>query len=221
MGVFLALVEGTRLVVDVGANTGVYALLAAVVDSAPRVVAFEPIPPVFATLEANIRLNHFSHVVAERLALSDHEGEVVFYVSETGGGIPMDSSLVAGSRTNLKEFRLPAVTLDQYLTSKNFGKVDVLKIDAETAEPKVLAGACETLRRDRPLIICEVLNDDCGHELRRLLDPLEYRYFHLTSAGLVEKTAITGNSERGPRNYLFTAKDRVGEVLARCKQLAS
>jgi FkbM family methyltransferase len=217
VGVFLALLHETRLLIDVGANTGMYALLAAALDPARQIVAFAPNPQVFDMLQANIRLNRYRNIRAESLATSDQNGEVLFYVTETGGGIPTDSSSVPGFRRNVKEVRVPAVALDHYLTTKNLGKVDVLKIDAEAAEPKVLAGANETIKRDRPLIICEVLECVPAHDLHRVLDPLEYQYFHLSTSGPVYKARFTGNPGRGERNYLLVGKERVREVLDRCK----
>jgi FkbM family methyltransferase len=215
--VFLPLLEKSRVFLDVGANTGMFAIFAGVLDPGRSVVAFEPIPSIFETLQANIELNGLKNVTAERLAASDCEGELVFYVSRTGGGIPTDSSSTPGFRTNVEEVRVRAVTIDQYMDSHHLGKVDFLKIDAETAEPKVLAGASRTIARDRPFIICEVLDCLDSADLQRLMVPFDYQYFHLAPEGPVHHERISGSPGRGARNYLFLPRERVNEALELCR----
>ena len=51
--------ERSQVIIDVGANTGIYALLARTVNPSARVYAFEPIERVYDKLVANVRLNHF------------------------------------------------------------------------------------------------------------------------------------------------------------------
>src|SRR5262249_58762655 len=68
MQVFLRLLANTRFFVDVGANTGLYALVAAIQDPARRVVAFEPVPEIHDMLRANIALNRLANLTAGALA---------------------------------------------------------------------------------------------------------------------------------------------------------
>jgi FkbM family methyltransferase len=220
LAVFQALLPGTRLFVDVGANTGLFSLLTAL-DPARRAIAFEPVPEIFAMLRANVRLNTMTNLTAEPLAVSDKAGEVVFYVTRTRGGIPTDSSAVAGFRADVVPSTLQAVTLDGYLSKAKHGAVDLLKIDVETAEPQVLRGARQTLRRDRPLILCEVLESVDRAAIQAEIDPLDYRYFHMTDAGLVHHDRLHGNPGRGFRNYLFVPSERVADVGRLCARHAA
>jgi FkbM family methyltransferase len=218
--VFLPLLEKCRVFLDVGANTGMFAIFAAALAPQRRVVAFEPIPSIFEMLEANIRLNRLANLTAERLAVSDREGELVFYVSRTNGGIPTDSSALAGFRKTVDEIHVPALTVDRYVKTHDLGKVDLLKIDAEGCEPAVLQGAAQTVARDRPSIICEVLDSaDCS-ALQRLLDPLSYRYFHLLPGEMRRQERIVGSDARNARNYLFLPEERVREALESCRSFA-
>jgi hypothetical protein len=81
-----------------------------------------------------------------------------------------------------------------------------MKIDTETTEPQVLSGMTETLAKDHPLIVCEVLKDrGAESRLEAILSPLGYRYYHLTPSGPVLRQHVEGH----PRwlNYLFTTLD--------------
>ena len=67
--------DGTRAVVDVGANIGTFTLLAASYPCLPVVIAAEPNPLPFTLLEASVRLNGFSErVVLLQAALGDAVG---------------------------------------------------------------------------------------------------------------------------------------------------
>lgn len=80
--VFVALMNrlgGT--VIDIGANTGFYSILACVASSHSSVVAFEPFPPVVPLLEANLRLNHLERrVMVSTMAISDTQGVSTLYI---------------------------------------------------------------------------------------------------------------------------------------------
>jgi FkbM family methyltransferase len=213
--VFLALLDSTRLFVDIGANTGLFSLVAAL-EPHRNVIAFEPVPPIFEVLQTNVRLNGLTNLTAERLAVSDEGGEISFYVTQTRGGIPTDCSSVAGFRANTEACPLTAVTLDGYLAANELGPVDLIKIDVEAAEPRVLRGAKKTLERDRPLIVCEVLEEVDRDAIHGIMDPMDYHYFHLTPDGLARHERLNGNLGRGYRNYLFVPRECSDDIRRRC-----
>jgi len=61
--------------------------------------------------------------------------------------------------------------LDTYCKEKNITNIDLLKIDAEGTEHIVIEGSLETIAKDQPIIICEVLEGRIGQFLQELLDP--------------------------------------------------
>ena len=156
---FLALVKETRTVIDIGANTGLFALLAAAAEPTCRVWAFEPVPFIFDMLQKNIQLNKLENLEAVSCAVSDFVGESTFFITRTNVGIPTDSSSCQGFRDQVEEFPLPTITLDEYMSQQGIDRLELLKIDAEATESKVICGAMQTIRRDRPFIICEVLEN--------------------------------------------------------------
>ena len=73
-----------------------------------------------------------------------------------------------GFRKNVKEILLHAVTLDTFVEEEKIERVDLLKIDAEASEPRVLRGMQTIHRRDEPDIICEVLYGRTENELQEI-----------------------------------------------------
>ncbi len=127
---------------DIGANIGLYTVLAArLVGAGGTIVAFEPEGANFARLQANARLNGLSQVVACPFALSDRTGpaRLRLHSSMTGEG---GHALVGGAEGDTTVFCLP---LDQVLETFGIRQPDHIKIDVEGHEEQVLAGMARVL----------------------------------------------------------------------------
>lgn len=134
--------------VDVGANVGYFTLLASTLGA--RVVAYEPTPTVFTRLKENVALNGFQADLVNA-ALMDKPGTLSLHLS---GDDPEANSLFGDDAQSVQ---VPAVTLDDDLAARGITHVDLLKIDAEGAEPFVLDGATRLLSSpNAPVIIVEV-----------------------------------------------------------------
>ena len=77
---FFGLAAASRTVLDIGANSGVYSLVAALANPDATVVAFEPVTLIADFLRRNVELNRLENVRVEQVALGDSEGEIEFYV---------------------------------------------------------------------------------------------------------------------------------------------
>jgi FkbM family methyltransferase len=206
--VFFRLAELANVVVDVGAYVGFFSLLAARANDNSRVFAFEPLPAVHSRLESNIRLNQTSNIEPIKAAVGDSEGEADFF--HLPDGLPTSSSLSREFMNHVTSHcsRVPVRCLDAFAREKELDRIDLIKIDAESTEPKVLSGAIEVLRRDRPNIICEVLAGRVdGWEIEAILKPLGYRYYLLTPTGPEPQDAIHGHPEL--LNYLFSSLEPI------------
>jgi FkbM family methyltransferase len=218
--VFLALAQESQTVIDIGANTGLFAILAAKANPKCRVWAFEPVPFIFDMLEGNIRLNQLANLQAVPLAVADAVGEISFYVTRTNGRIPTDSSSCSGFREKVEATRLPATTLDDYVSRHSLPRLDLIKIDAETTEIQVVRGAHQTLREHRPLVICEVLPDLDHRELEQMLTALDYRFFHVAPGGLSPQLHLRGFPAKDERNYLFVPREKENQIARTCGRAA-
>jgi FkbM family methyltransferase len=77
---FLELLAPGATVIDVGANSGLFSLLAAASDPTVRVHAIEPVLGVFSLLEANVGLNRASNITCHRAACGDRAGVLTLHV---------------------------------------------------------------------------------------------------------------------------------------------
>lgn len=206
--VFLDLLKDANTVIDIGANTGLFALLAAKAMPNCKVWAFEPVPFIFDMLQKNIRLNQLANVEAVPAAVSDSDGETTFYITHTSVGIPTDSSSCRGFRDQVDEYRVPTITLDEHVRRHHIARVDVVKIDAEAAEEKVIRGALHTIETHRPMIICEVLENVEHAYLQEAMQARQYQFYHITPDDLVQHSDLRGSLNVEQRNYLFVPAEK-------------
>lgn len=131
----LHMLRPSDLFVDVGANAGVYTVLASKVIGAPS-VAIEPVPVTHALLRQNIEANGIGDLVdARAVGAGSGRGSLNFTADLWSMGHVV---AVAGEDT----VQVPVETLDMILE----GRVPrVMKIDVEGFEGEVLAGAQQTL----------------------------------------------------------------------------
>lgn len=135
--------------VDVGANVGYFTLLAASIGA--RVVSYEPTPAVFERLRENVALNALDNITLVNAAVTDKSGALTLYQSTDD---PEANNLFGDGDGSVEVI---TVNLDDDLAERGVQRVDLLKIDAEGAEPLVLAGATKLMRgAAAPTVIIEV-----------------------------------------------------------------
>jgi len=141
------------ILIDVGANSGVYTLKGArIVGSGGAVLSLEPNPDLLTVLKRNTARNRLNNVRLRGLAAAEECREYPFFEINNK---PNSFSLVSrGEGTT--SFSVLAVDLDSLVRWEGIRRVDVIKIDAEGAESRVLAGASDIIREQQPVIIAEV-----------------------------------------------------------------
>jgi FkbM family methyltransferase len=179
---FYQLAKRARIVLDIGANTGFYSLLACAVNSATEVFSFEPVPKVFSHLLDNIAVNGFQNRChAIKVAVSNSVGQVDF--CELEGDIPTASSFeVNGYRGNKgKVIKVNTTTIDALDLPAEL--VDLVKIDVETFEDVVLEGMTALLEKHTPNMIVECNYDGPFQTVEKILRRYGYTFYHLTKNG--------------------------------------
>ncbi len=171
--------------VDVGANIGLFSLLAAHrVGDSGVVYAFEPAGKTFHRLRENTNLNRFSNVQCFQLALSDEAGEFPFYTSEDGYDAWNSIARPIAGKSFTREF-IQCVTWDRFAPLHRLvGKVAMMKIDVEGWESRVIEGARESLsKQDAPLLQVEFTEEASAsagsscEQVYHLLEDLGYQMF--------------------------------------------
>lgn len=138
--------------VDVGANLGAVALpVAKRIGPKGRVLAFEPSQRNIVLLIRNSLANDLVNVEAFPIALSDRNGSVLsnvdLYTSNKSLQDEPLSKLSGGMEV------VPVVRMDNFLDEAQ--KIDVMKIDVEGFEYRVIRGGINTIRRTKPKIYLE------------------------------------------------------------------
>jgi FkbM family methyltransferase len=201
MAAFLAAIGhlGAAEAFDIGANIGVFSIVAASVTSA-HITGFEPTPDLAATYRAIAAANRLSCDV-EQLALGAEEGTARLYLSALTDS---SNSLAAGYRATAGTVEVDVERLDHYV-ERTGRRPLVMKIDTESTEPSVLAGASALLRDLHPWILCEVLAGRTEEGLMAQLRPVGYRFHRLVDGGRpVETDRIVGDPTYRQRDWLFT-----------------
>ncbi len=126
------LVKEANVILDVGANTGIYSLIAKSVNPDSRVYAFEPVERVFEKLEFNNRLNDFDIICFDQ-ALSDTDGEAIIYdvPSEHVYSVTVNKNINTLDATVIPT-KIKIMKLDTFIERIKIERVDLIKIDVET-----------------------------------------------------------------------------------------
>jgi len=128
---------------DIGANVGYYTLLASrVTGEKGEVVAVEPLPRNLGMLRQHVNINHLKNVEVVPAAVSESVGKKFFSEGD---------STATGRLDTRGHIEVDTITLDE-LTAR-FGEPDMIKIDVEGAEERVLAGAERTFIRKPPILL--------------------------------------------------------------------
>jgi FkbM family methyltransferase len=145
---------GGTVFCDVGANIGQHSLFMS--QFASRVHAFEPYAAVSARLESHLELNHIDNVTLHKLGLGDSNGTLPFY-APTGSNTGIGSFAAESQRRgNTPAGALRIARGDEYLADLELPRIEVMKIDVEGFERKVLSGLQQTLARFRPVLVIEI-----------------------------------------------------------------
>jgi FkbM family methyltransferase len=190
LGRYLASLRVDPVVLDVGANRGHYSLLVLAIKPNAKVIAFEPNPELASLLDGigNPRLKVI-HV-----ACSDFDGEATLYTNgqEQGSGIAtmLPESLDLHQVVKVVQHKVPALRLEGFLRQQGLERIDLLKIDTEGHELKVLAGLGTAI--ERRTIGCVQFEFNAAHALARtFLRDFQgvlagYGFFRLTPHGMVD-----------------------------------
>jgi len=153
---FYRRVEPGMTVFDVGANKGQMALLfASLVGPHGQVLAFEPAPAEFASLERNIVLNRLGNIRPIRAAAADQDGEATFSYCATD---PTQGKLTDVEPTyataSIDTLSVRTVMLDGFLETGI--RADVIKLDVEGSAAVALRGARRLIAEHAPAFFIEL-----------------------------------------------------------------
>jgi FkbM family methyltransferase len=170
----LSLIDGTSIVVEVGANIG--AITVPLARRAKWVHAFEPQPEIYKLLVRNIEQNSHQHnVYCLDYAVGRKAGFApITVIDYDKDGINTGAATLGAYDDN---GAVQVRTLDSYCAE--FDALDLIKIDVEGMEAAVIDGARKTINRLQPLLYVENDRERNSNQLIRVIMELGYRlYWH-------------------------------------------
>jgi len=163
------------VVLDCGANIGIFSLFAGHVNKTSEIYAFEPSSGIFKILEEVVRINGLGNIHPCKFALGDRNEDVSMLTVEDGLGVlnVVENSIhrnYSGVQYQHKE-NVKMLTMDEFVFNiKKLSRVDFIKIDTEGYERQILTGAGRTIKEFHPVITCSAYHlPDDKKEIPRLL----------------------------------------------------
>lgn len=204
----------SHVILDVGANTGVYTLVACCVSPGATVIALEPVERVFRRLQQNVQLNGFKAQI-ERVAASDRSESATIYdlPSDHEYTASLDQTMSAET-TGVIEYPVDTTPIDDLIDAAGLSRLDLVKIDVEQFEPQVLRGMSKCLSEWRPALIIEILNDRVAALVNDIIEGHGYKAFHIVEGHGLIAGSLRATGPEG-RNYLLIQEETAEQAKLR------
>ena len=174
--------EVNGLVLDIGALSGIYSLVAASANKQSSIVAFEPHPKNFDLLCKNIQMNECANITSDNRAISNKTGKALFYnyyvedVENTGFTLINHRHV----ETESSSISCPTISFKEYLESNHKEQIlSLVKLDIERAELIVLRDGIERIQKDQTIIFCEILDRESIFKIHSLFKKIDYVFINI------------------------------------------
>ena len=192
---FIMLAKQSRVIFDVGANTGLYSILGSKCMPAIEgsvIYAFEPHKSNMERLLKNISLNNIKNVIPVEAAVGEKEELIPFTIPADNRITDVSSADGDFSRRRYQqkitwtEIKVQQYSLDHFSQLNNINGIDLMKVDVEGYEIPVFKGALKAIKLFNPVIICEVFfSEDKKTFFDSFLQECNYSIYELRKDHLV------------------------------------
>lgn len=200
---FNEMIEDGGIVLDIGANIGIMTTLIARKLRNSKVYAFEPIPENIKTIRKVIEHYKLDNVVIYEAALGEESGElrmvmpVINNVKMQGLSHVLDESALPGDNDSGTIYSVPVHRLDDIMALRSGTRITAIKIDVENFEYQVLKGGEEVLKKHRPIIYCELWDNEKKYITIDYLNTLGYK------AKIYEDKQLVDYKKQKALNFFF------------------
>lgn len=187
---------------DVGANIGAHTLMAASKIKTGKIFSFEPSLKALKYLKENIKINKLTKVVTIiDKVVSNKDGFEKFMF-----GKHSEIDRIEENEDKLHRIKtIPSITLDKFLNKYKINYVDLIKIDVEGAELKVLEGLKNYLSKGKVgLIIFEINSNSKNYgytskDIFKFLDQNNFIIYTLKNNNMLNK--LTAQEINSPHTF--------------------
>lgn len=171
-------IKSGDIVVDIGANIGMFALFAASISPNIQVYAFEPASDTFALLQRNVAANKLTNVKCHKYAVTATTGEAGLYLDSGSLGDSVIREWVGNENVTGTE-RVPCLSLDDLFVRTELLRCDFLKVDCEGSEFDLFSSAsAQTLAKISTIAV--EYHEHNGRKSRELIELLEAHQFQVS-----------------------------------------
>jgi FkbM family methyltransferase len=201
---FLKMIPAGTVVLDIGANIGVMAVLLARRIKDSQVVAFEPVPANINALKRVIGFFELKNVRVMEFALGNEEGEVemvmpvIDSVKMQGLSHVVHSSIKENNEG--EKVKAPIRMLDNVTGLNGTMRISAVKIDVENFEYFVLEGGRNFIKKYKPIIYIELWENDNRDKCFALVRELGYKVNIVQGEKLTEYDPSLHKTQ----NFIFT-----------------
>lgn len=195
------LARGKQCILDVGANVGLTSLVmgSGAMAEGGVIYAFEASEAACHLIRDNAALNGLAaRVTVVNALIAERSGLAIDFYGDAASG---SASIIPGYLSHHQPLRKATLALDDFVADAGCAP-DLIKIDVEGAELRVLSGLAATMRAARPLIFVELhswgdltVSHTAGTLLERLA-PLDYRLIYLRTRETITDPAVLAGRGR-------------------------
>ena len=206
------------VIIDIGANTGLYSMLAKANNSLSTVLSIEPIQTNFDVLTDNIKLNKFK-IITEKVALSNIIGEAKMYMfkdklnymtSINSNRYEGNPEIIQGKE--IVEVNVPIQIFSNLYKKHNLKSLDLIKIDVEGHEVEVIESMMEYISKFKPNILIEILSDEIANGISKLVENMNYHYISIDEKSIPNEVDKLNNNDH--HNFLLCNSPTFNSLLA-------
>jgi FkbM family methyltransferase len=204
--IWTALSAESAVIFDIGANTGVYSMMAKTVNKNAVVHAFEPFPAIFKKLAHNAAINQYD-IQCNCTAISNFSGDAVIYTADENFAysVTVNKNLWVKDSEPIK-IDIKTTTLDDYISQHQITSIDLMKIDVETHEPEVMAGFVQYFCQFKPILLIEILNEEVANQLSGYFAAADFDFYNVDELAGIKK--VNSLSKSDYYNFLIVPKEK-------------
>lgn len=207
--------------IDVGANIGAHTLMAASKIKTGKIFSFEPSLKALKYLKENVQINNLESLITViDKVVSNKNGYEKFII-----GKHSEVDHIGGQNSMLYETNMiSSITLDKYLKTQKISYIDLIKIDVEGAELKVLEGLKDFIAGGKVGLIIFEINSNCrsyGYtrdDMFKFLNLNDFLIYTLNNHNMLSK--LTARDINSPHTFNAVAvykskiaQHRIGKYL--------
>jgi FkbM family methyltransferase len=187
--IWAELSKNCQIIIDIGANTGIYALLAQNNNPQAKIIAVEPVDINFKVLSQNVKQNQFP-IYTEKVALSDTDGIAKMYMLKDRLNYMTSVNddryaLHPEIKGNIEVVEIEVLVKPYTYIHRKYKLDDIhlIKIDVEGHELPVIKSMIPYIKKFNPDILIEIIGNENAKELDKIFMGMGYEYISIDEIG--------------------------------------